>query len=454
MAGIGFELRRLTQRQDYTGLLRAYASAAVISTGPWIISIISLMLLTWMLHRVLKADEVRLLSSTITHVYAFALILTGPVQLVLTRYISDCLAQQKREAVAPSFLGAVGLMSVISGVGGGWFFLSQVPVEPLYQIAAAALLVHVCAVFIASTYLSALREHGRIVLGFFLGYAASIAAANWLAKSHGVSGAMMGFLAGHVILFAVLTWTIHREFGRGHGHWFGFLPAFFKFPALLLCGLCYNLAIWVDKLLFWWFSQTHVEIAGALRAAPDYDLAIYLSLLSIVPGMAVFFLQVETSFSICYQQFYRLVNEGGSLRQITDAKWEMIRTLREGFLLLLKVQGLTTLILVIFSNDLATWFNIGFVQTGIFRITLFGAFLLVVFLSMLTVLFYFDDHRGALLSSFVFLAANALLSYLTLLQNEAWYGFGFVLAAGCALAIAAHRVNRRLRDLEWLTFSS
>ena len=51
MAGIGFQLRRLTAPRTYTGVLGAYASAAAISAGPWIISIIALMVLTWLLHQ-------------------------------------------------------------------------------------------------------------------------------------------------------------------------------------------------------------------------------------------------------------------------------------------------------------------------------------------------------------------------------------------------------------------
>ena len=127
-------------------------------------------------------------------------------------------------------------------------------------------------------------------------------------------------------------------------------------------------------------------------------------------------------------------------------------SLQEGFIRLLKVQGVTTLLLVVFAHELTHWFQVSFVQVGIFRITLFGAFLLVVFLAMLTVLFYFNDRRGAMLCSGVFLVANAVLSGLTLLQNEAWYGFGFVTAAGLALFIATNRVNHRLEDLEYHTF--
>jgi uncharacterized membrane protein len=52
----------------------------------------------------------------------------------------------------------------------------------------------------------------------------------------------------------------------------------------------------------------------------------------------------------------------------------------------------------------------------------------------------------------VFLAANASLSVATLYQNEAWYGFGFVVAAGLGLFIAALRVNQRIEELEYRTF--
>ena len=452
MAGIGFELRRLANRRDYTGQMQAYASAAVVSAGPWIISILSLMLLTWLLDPVLPGDEVRLFTSSITHVYAFALVLTGPVQLVLTRYTADCFSVKMRKGVFPSLMGALLLTSVVMMVAGGWFFLTQVPAPPVFQAAAAALLVHVAAIFIVSTYLSALRHYTRIVLAFFTGYAVGVLAAYALSWEYGVTGAMLGFLAGHVVLTGMLIVFVYREFGKGSGSRFEFLKAFRRYPDLMWCGLCYNLAIWIDKFLFWWFSQSNMQISGALHAAPDYDLAIYLSLLSIAPGMAVFFLQVETAFAERYHEFFDAVKDGRPLREITAARRGIIHSLREGFVKLLKVQGLTTVILVVFADQLTGWFHLGFVQTGIFRITLFGALLLVMFLSAITVLFYFDDRRGALWCALVFLLGNAGLSIVTLRENEAWYGFGFVSAAGVALFLAAMRVNRHLEELEYRTF--
>lgn len=452
MAGMGFELRRLSARRDYSGQLQAYASAAVVSAGPWIISIVSLMVATWLLDALLRPDDLRLLTSSITHVYAFALALTGPIQLVLTRHAADCFSVNQREAIFPSLVGSLLVTTLLSGSVGGWFFLTQVPAPPLYQAAAGALLVHVSGIFIISTYLSALRHYTRIVVAFFVGYTVSVFAAYSLAGTHGLTGAILGFLGGHFLIALMLIYFVYDEFGRGAGPRFSFLRAFTRFPDLMLCGLCYNLAIWIDKFLFWWFSQSNVQIAGALHAAPDYDFAIYLSLLSIAPGMAVFFLQVETAFAERFHEFFDAVKEGRPLREITSARHAIMLSLREGFVRLLKVQGLTTVVLVVFADHLTSWFHIGYVQTGIFRITLFGALLLVMFLSALTVLFYLDDRRGALWCSLVFLLGNATLSIVTLRENEAWYGFGFVVAAGLALLLAASRVNRHLAELEFRTF--
>jgi uncharacterized membrane protein len=454
MAGIAFQLRRLSQSSSYTGQLGAYASAAIISAGPWMISITSLMVLTYILHQSMDGDTIRLFNSCVTHTYAIALIITGPIQLLLTRYVADQLSTKSNLKVFPSFCGGLIVTTILSGVVGIGFFLGLVK-GPSWELraASATLLVYVSCIFVASVYLSVLREYHKIVAAFFIGFGTGVVAAWYFAQSYGVTGAMLGLLLGHLVLFLILAFHIRRELGQGKGSSFAFIKAGLKMPDLLIIGFCYNLGIWIDKFLFWWFSQSYIEVSGVLHAAPDYDLAIYLSLLSIVPGMTVFILEVETSFAERFQAYHDAINHGRSLSTILEAKRGIIQSLRAGFLRLLKVQGITTVILVASAGELTRWFHVSFIQLGIFRITLFGAFMLMAFLAMLTVLFYFNDRRGALICTLVFLFANGILSALTIMQNEAWYGFGFVVASSVGLLIAAVRVNTRLDDLEYHTFN-
>jgi polysaccharide biosynthesis protein PelG len=43
MAGIGYELRKLLQKDSLLALIRAYAYAGLISSGPWVLSILGML---------------------------------------------------------------------------------------------------------------------------------------------------------------------------------------------------------------------------------------------------------------------------------------------------------------------------------------------------------------------------------------------------------------------------
>jgi uncharacterized membrane protein len=256
-----------------------------------------------------------------------------------------------------------------------------------------------------------------------------------------------------LILFVILAGSLQSELAgsRGLASW-RFLGHFRHFPELAMCGLLYNFGIWIDKILFWQLSEASIQVSGVLRASLEYDIAVYLSLLSIVPGLSVFFLRLETDFAECFQRFFRETNTSGSLDRILRAKDEMGHSLRRGFSRVVAVQAVVTLSLLIFSDRIGGWLGIGAIQVGIFRVTLIGGFLLMLFLALLTILFYLDDRRGALAACLVFALGNAGLGLATLLASEAWYGFGFVAAAGAAMLVATWRVNRRLSRFEFHVF--
>ena len=113
MAGIGFEIRRMMHKESYLGLLKAYAYSAFISSGPWIISILSIVALSALLNKSLADADLQLFSGTITHVYAFSLVIVGPFQLVLVRFAADRFSDKKTEHIFPSFLLALVVVAVL-----------------------------------------------------------------------------------------------------------------------------------------------------------------------------------------------------------------------------------------------------------------------------------------------------------------------------------------------------
>ena len=457
MAGIGFELRRLKRDDTFLGTLQAYTASGIITSGPWIISILSIAILSGLLHNLTDTANRLLILSAVTHVYAFMLILTGAPSLVLTRFAADCFSEKTPEKILPSYLAALTGVLILAAVVSGAFFYFGTSVSPLFQLAGVTLSLLVAGVFITSNYLGALKRYSAILIAFLCGYGLSCVLAYELTRINpsDPAYALAGFVIGHLVLFVLLFAALYRELPHGKKIIdFGSFRYFAAFPFLALAGLFYNAGIWVDKLLFWWFSPDREQIHGAMFGAPDYDVAVYLSILSIVPGMAIFCLKLETEFAQHFTRYFKLLNGEGCLAALQETKERIAQALREGLKLLARVQGITTVLLVIFADLITGALGLGEFQLGVVRVTLIGSFFLVLFLSLLTVLFYFDDRKGAVVATFVFFAVNGGVTLVTLLSGQAYYGVGYVLAAVLGFAIAATRTNQLLEKLEYRIFTA
>ncbi len=454
MAGIGFRLTKLMQRRTLAGGMQAYAYAALIGSGPWVLSMVTLALLGVVLARTGNAKELDVFFVAVTHICAFSLVATGPLQLLLSRYAADCVYSKQEEKIFPSLLGGLGLVLLGNGIVGYIFFVGFVPAPPAFQLAATGVLMVISAIWIGAVYITAVRDYGAVLRCFALGYAVSFVAGWMLTILAGVAGTMIGFLIGQIVLLLAIVRVIYREFGIVGAPSFAFLAYFKRHRALAGCGLVYNLGIWIDKPLHWWLSPHSYQVAGALYSSPLYDQAVFLSFLSVAPGMAVFLLTLETTFAGRYTEFFRLVVEKGTLGEILRTKAEMVDAIRDGLGRLVKFQGAVTLALIVGAERLLQSLGLGAVQTLVFQVTLLGVCLLVLFLALLTVLFYLDRLRAALACCGAFAAVNLIVTIAGLMADERWYGMGFTAAAAAATVLAGGFVNHAMRRLEYETFTS
>ena len=90
MAGIGFELKRIFKKDSLFCALSGTVYSTIVVIGPTIIVMGTLLLLYGVLGymNVIYAER-ELLSSTILYIFIFALILTAPINAVLSRYVAD-----------------------------------------------------------------------------------------------------------------------------------------------------------------------------------------------------------------------------------------------------------------------------------------------------------------------------------------------------------------------------
>ncbi|WP_339844572.1 exopolysaccharide Pel transporter PelG [uncultured Halopseudomonas sp.] len=452
MAGIGFELRKILARDSYSSTLRAYVYAGLLSAGPWVLSIISVMLIGIMSIGVVFPEMlVRQFLVTTTYLFATSLIVTGGLQVFFTRFVSDRLFEKKPQVILPNLLGIM----LISTIGAGllafvllWWLFDQ---PFLYRLLVLTNFVTLCNLWLVIIFLSGMKQYNRILLTMLGGYSLMVVS-SFLLRPWGLNGLLFALLLGHATLLFVFLFDILREYRAEKLIAFDFLDRKQVFLSLLLSGVCYNMGIWADKFIFWFNPMTSEQIIGPLRASMLYDLPIFLAYLSIIPGMAVFLVRIETDFAEWYERLFDAVREGQTLQHIQQLKSEMTIAIRQGLQEICKVQGITVVLLFLFAPKLLEWLGISHFYLPLFYIDLIGVSFQMLLMALLNVFFYLDKRAIVLELSALFVLLNIALTLLSQYLGPSFYGYGFTVSLAICVLLGMMRLNKALDDLEYNTF--
>jgi len=452
MAGIGFSLDKLGRQGGYSGLLERYGAAGLISCGPWLLSVFC-MLLIGTLCRSLTGDipTIERFQVCVTWCFALSLILSGPLQLQLTRFIADRVYAEDTGAIVPNLLSALALMSTIAGAiaaaASPWF--SEEPLA--FRLLASIAFITLCNVWLMVGVLTGLRRHLAVLGVFGAGYCITVAAAVLLSR-FGLSGLIGGFALGQVVLLILGLRAIDHELESSSVVAWDFIrPRQLRFD-LLAIGLLYNLSIWIDKALFWFDPDTSRRVLGPLRGSDVYDLPIFLAYLTIVPGMAVFLVRVETDFAARHAAFYAAVRNGAPLLEIESLCERMTDAARRAITDLLQVQGLAVLACIGLGPWLLGAFGISELHLPLFYVDTIGVGMQVMLLTATSVLFYLDRRREVAIVTGLLLCINGVATWVSRELGPMFYGYGFGLAMTLTSMTAILMLDRILRHLVRDTF--
>ncbi len=454
MAGIGFELRKYLNDDSFSGTIKAYGFAGLISAGPWVLSILGVMLIGIVaLSQKVGGREVEQFTTSVTWIMGSSLILSGLLQLVFTRFIADRLFEGRDNIINANLFGAMLLTTVVSGAIGAALLLTIFDESLSYELLMLGNFVTLNNAWIVVIFVAGLKKFKYILYSFFAGYSTTVCFSILLIP-YGINGLLAGLLAGHaVLLFTMLAVVIPEhpvadtETVRGD-----FLKLRQIFPILIFIGLFYNLGIWIDKLLFWFHPGTSESIIGPLRASLIYDLPIFLAYLSIIPGMAVFLLRIETDFAEAYDGFFNAVRGNASLQEIETLGNEMILAVREGIFQIIKVQGITVLVLYMLGPKIVAWLGISDKFIHLYYIDLVGVAAQVLMLAVLNVLFYLDRLADAFWLTLTLLISNCVFTWITLQLGPVYYGYGFGLSMTLTAFVGIFLLSSELENIEFRTF--
>jgi uncharacterized membrane protein len=454
MAGIGFELRRLLRKNTLLGMVEAYAYAGIIGSGPWVFSILGILFVGLISASIATPSfTITQFQTSVTYLVASSLVLTGLVQLAFTRFVSDRVFEGKDETIMANLNGLLLVVVLVASLLGTLcLFLVFPGLSVLYRLLMLAGFVLMCVVWVMTVFLSGMKRYRAIVVLFGVAYSLIIGLA-LLLRPYGLEGLLGGFVIGHLVLVGGMWLLTARDFlPREQLISFDFARRGLFYPSLMAIGLLYNLGIWVDKFMFWYFPDTSDQVIGYLQASVIYDLPVFLSYLSIIPGMAVFLVRIETDFVEFYDKFYNAVRSGGSLEYIENMRDEMVYSIQQGLSEIGKIQTLAVLGAFVAGPSLLRTLGISELYLPLLYVQVIGAGLQVGLMAVLNVFFYLDQRKVVLWLCAEFVMLNIILTAGTLVWGAALYGYGFTLAVLITLITGLILLSRRLNRLEYETF--
>ena len=452
MAGIGFKLQKILSEKTYIATLKGYFFATIISSGPWIFSVITVGFLGLFTVSYGQKDDYILFQNIVVYTYAFSLILTGFIQLVVTRYVSDRLFAEDEDAVLPTFSVGLLVTSAVSFIVSALFYLpSELPMR--IKIFAILLFVVTCNIWIVMSFLSTLRNYLVIVYIFGIGYFVSLVGGHFAYQAWGVEGILGAFGFGQLVLMLLLVHRIFAEFKFEKNLSLEAVHYFKKYPALVVIGVMYNVGIWIDKFIFWYHPATGQENYDLFHFSQIYDPVIFLSYLTIIPAMALFMIRIETSFYIQYRDFYGAIVNRMPLSVIREKKQLMVDSIKLSIQRLFIVQGSFSFIMILILPNILNFLHLQWVQKSILQISIASAFLHVLVMFLNIFIQYYDFRKFSAYLTLLFVVSNAGFTYLSIELGFNWYGYGYfgacLLTTGVGYLMLVYIIN----NLEYLTFS-
>ena len=456
MAGIGFELKRLFHKKGVLNTTKAYGYATIICAGPMLLGVILLlgiMALCTIFNTATANRE--LLICMITYTLLASVTVTSFFSMVVTRYVADMLFEEENQAVLPCFWGSTVIMMAVGSILYGIFLLFS-GATLVQGLLCFVLFGELIIVWNAMSFLSAIKDYKGIFMSFLTSVAASILLGAFLLffKFPVVEALLFAVSVGYGIMLVWDVILLHRYFPHTSLGAFTFLKWIDAFLPLALSGLFMNIGMF-SHLVIMWFSDIKVHVHGLFYGAPWHDVPALLAFMTALMTTVNFVVSVEVNFYPKYRNHYSLYNDKGTIKDILQSEKEMLDTLKTEIFYTALKQLLFTAACIALGGYLLDLLPLGFneIMRGYFRTLCVAYGLYAIGNMLMLILLYFTDYKGACVTTAIFAISTILLTLVSLLFSNVYYGFGFLIAAMIFVIVTALRLDYFTKKLPYYILS-
>jgi len=393
MAGIGWKLERMLERDTLGSTLQAYLTGVAVTSAPWLLTTAVLVTLRVLARGHAVGEEAGAfaqIEQLITVTYAVTLILSAPIHVVVSRFCADRLYERRLDHIAVPLRRALTFtLAAFLAVG----ILAMLVLQPPLGLAVTGSLLTaiVAAQWLLLSVGGGMSSPAGVLAAFAAGAAISILAALGLERATdlGARGYLIGFTLGQAVALVGMLLQILRSLPSEESE----VPrgvlrgALRDYRLLAISALAVQAAVWIDKVVVWIVQgASHVSALASATA---------LAWFAVIPAFAWIYLQVETSFYKVFRHYYRGIETGAAIAEL-EASATAVRDEASRLVWGAAMVQLVVMTLALFAAPhLVQALELPATTTLSLRLSLAAASFQVLTLLGLLLLYYLDLRREA-----------------------------------------------------------
>lgn len=458
MAGIGFSLRKLFKDKSFFGYAKAYSWTGMVTAGPFI-GTASLILGVQLLYLYFGvSDFLRyLFTESVVYPFIFSHIVVSGFNMVITRYIADKMYLYDVKSILSSMFGMLSVVLTVGSIAGLAFFALWAKLPFYLELTTFIFYMEMIIVFLLGTYVSALQNYTFIVKAYMTGVIVALLgtlAIIWFPWFENVLlWTMLMMDLGALIIGLLLLRNIYTFFGFENYCNYDFIGYFSTYKPLFFANLFYTISLYIPNMIIW-LGPEGLCLAETYYYQPQYDISAFYANISILPVMMLFVVSMETRFYEKYRRYLMFITEKGNYEEIGQSRREMLRVMWYEIRNLFDIQLVVVFCFIALGSVVMPMLGLGFYGIDIFNILVLSAFCLGIVQTVVIMLLYLEDRKGALLTCSLQLLLNIIFNVICLYFGEKTYGLGAFAANFISLGFAVYRLQKYSERIDYHIFCS
>lgn len=453
MAGIGIKLEHAVKKKPLAFYLYEAVQCASVSLAPMLLIIGEIWLSGHLLgFQNLNSSTQDLYSCSVLYIFIFGLLTTSPFNAVLSKILSDIIFEERYADIMPCFHLGLALNLCLSCLLGLPFCIHEYftgGVALHYVFTGFCGYIALVLSFYAVIYLHVVKKYKSISFYYLIGMTAALFLSLFFVYvlQFAVSYSMLLGLVIGLLLIACLEYAkVRNIFTRNSNQYHGIVRSFIAYKDYIAANFFFVLGLYIHNFVFW-TTDMHTIVANSFVCAGPYDMATYLAMLTNVSASAVFINRIEKNFSAPYKEYSEAVI-GGRRADIQLTQNRLFRLLGENLIDMVRVQFCISVIAFLILMAILPELGFSGLVLSIYPLLAAGFFVLYIMYAEILFLYYFNDGKGAAITTLLFCLSTFVFSILSTQLPEIWYGLGLLLGAFVGWTVGFGRLQWVERNMD------